>query len=70
MALPETNTLAAFKQITNSYISNLILLFVGIARIVQGIRNKDAPGWSRSFMVGVGVLSIAVSLLGNTSIQK
>jgi uncharacterized membrane protein HdeD (DUF308 family) len=39
------------------------LLFVGIARIVQGVRNKDAPGWSRGFMVGVGVLSIAVSLL-------
>jgi uncharacterized membrane protein HdeD (DUF308 family) len=39
------------------------LLFVGIARIVQGVRNKDAPGWSRSFMVSVGVLSIAVSLL-------
>ena len=39
------------------------LLFVGIARIVQGARNKDAPGWSRGFMVGVGVLSIAVSLL-------
>ncbi|MGC2425969.1 MAG: DUF308 domain-containing protein [Nitrososphaeraceae archaeon] len=39
------------------------LLFVGISRIVQGVRNKDAPGWSRGFMVGVGVLSIAVSLL-------
>jgi uncharacterized membrane protein HdeD (DUF308 family) len=39
------------------------LLFVGIARIVQGVKNKDAPGWSRGFMVGVGVLSIAVSLL-------
>jgi uncharacterized membrane protein HdeD (DUF308 family) len=39
------------------------LLFVGIARVVQGARNKDAPGWSRGFMVGVGVLSIAVSLL-------
>jgi uncharacterized membrane protein HdeD (DUF308 family) len=39
------------------------LLFVGIARIVQGVRNKDTPGWSRGFMVGVGVLSIAVSLL-------
>ena len=39
------------------------LLFVGIARIVQGVRNKDAPGWSRGFIVGVGVLSIAVSLL-------
>ncbi len=39
------------------------LLFVGIARIVQGVRNKDAPRWSRGFIVGVGVLSIAVSLL-------
>jgi uncharacterized membrane protein HdeD (DUF308 family) len=39
------------------------LLFVGIARIVQGVRNKDTPRWSRGFMVGVGVLSIAVSLL-------
>src|SRR5919197_3296051 len=39
------------------------LLFNGIARIVQGIANKNAPRWSRSFLVGVGALSIAVSAL-------
>lgn len=41
----------------------LALLFNGIARIVQGIINKDMSRWSRGFLVGVGALSIAVSAL-------
>src|SRR5690242_3647537 len=41
----------------------LALLFNGIARIVQGIINKNMSGWSRSFLVGVGALSIAISAL-------
>ena len=36
---------------------------LGIARIVHGIINKDMSRWSRSFLVGVGALSIAVSAL-------
>jgi uncharacterized membrane protein HdeD (DUF308 family) len=41
----------------------LALLFNGIARIVQGIINKDMSRWSRGFLVGVGAMSIAVSAL-------
>jgi uncharacterized membrane protein HdeD (DUF308 family) len=41
----------------------LALLFNGIARIVQGLINKDMSRWSRGFLVGVGALSIAVSAL-------
>jgi uncharacterized membrane protein HdeD (DUF308 family) len=45
------------------FLGAFALLFNGIARIVQGIANKNAPRWSRSFLVGVGALSIAVSAL-------
>jgi uncharacterized membrane protein HdeD (DUF308 family) len=41
----------------------LALLFNGIARIVQGIIHKGMSSWSRSFLVGVGILSIAISAL-------
>ena len=37
------------------------LLFNGIARIVQGAINRNISGWYRAFLIGVGVLSIAVS---------
>ena len=39
------------------------LLFIGIARIVHGIFDKQASKWSRAFLIGVGILSIAVSFL-------
>lgn len=39
------------------------LLFNGIARIVQGAGNKNISGWYRGFLIGVGVLSIAISSL-------
>ena len=45
------------------FLGALALLFNGVARIVQGIINKEIPGWSRVFLVGVGVLSIGVSTL-------
>jgi uncharacterized membrane protein HdeD (DUF308 family) len=45
------------------FLGALALLFNGIARIVQGIINKEIPGWSRAFLVGVGVLCIGVSTL-------
>jgi uncharacterized membrane protein HdeD (DUF308 family) len=41
----------------------LALLFNGIARIVQGIIDKDMSRWSRGFLVGVGAMSIALSAL-------
>jgi uncharacterized membrane protein HdeD (DUF308 family) len=37
------------------------LLFNGIARIAQGAVNKNISGWYRGILIGVGVLSIAVS---------
>ncbi|MFZ0265577.1 MAG: DUF308 domain-containing protein [Nitrososphaeraceae archaeon] len=37
------------------------LLFVGIARIIHGLTDKNISKWSRGFLVGVGVLSLAVS---------
>jgi uncharacterized membrane protein HdeD (DUF308 family) len=45
------------------FLGAFALLFNGVARIVQGIINKESPGWSRGFLVGVGVLSIAVAAL-------
>jgi uncharacterized membrane protein HdeD (DUF308 family) len=41
----------------------LALLFNGINKIVQGARVKEIPGWSRSILLGVGVLNIFVSAL-------
>jgi uncharacterized membrane protein HdeD (DUF308 family) len=37
------------------------LLFIGIARIVHGISDKNTSKWSKGFLVGVGILSLAVS---------
>ena len=37
------------------------LLFIGIARIIHGLTHKNISKWSRGFLVGVGVLSLAVS---------
>jgi uncharacterized membrane protein HdeD (DUF308 family) len=39
------------------------LLFLGIARIMQGIANKDVSKWSRAALIGVGILSLAISFL-------
>ena len=48
---------AAFLIFLGAY----ALLFNGIARIVQGAINKNISGWYRGFLIGVGILSIAVS---------
>jgi uncharacterized membrane protein HdeD (DUF308 family) len=40
----------------------IALLFNGIARIIHGVSSK-ASGAYRAFLIGVGVLSIAVSIL-------
>ena len=39
------------------------LLFIGIARIVHGIFNKQTSKWSRIFLVAVGILSIGISFM-------
>ena len=39
------------------------LLFIGIARIIHGISDKQTSKWSRIFLVAVGILSIAVSFM-------
>ena len=39
------------------------LLFIGAARIVHGIFDKQTSKWSRIFLVAVGILSIAISFM-------
>jgi uncharacterized membrane protein HdeD (DUF308 family) len=39
------------------------LLFSGISHIVNGLGNKESPGWARGFSVGAGALAIALSFL-------
>jgi uncharacterized membrane protein HdeD (DUF308 family) len=39
------------------------LLFIGVARIVHGIINKQTSKWSRIFLVAVGIISIAISIM-------
>ncbi|HYJ00834.1 MAG TPA: DUF308 domain-containing protein [Nitrososphaeraceae archaeon] len=39
------------------------LLFIGAARIVHGIFDKQTSKWSRIFLVAVGILSIGISFL-------
>src|ERR687897_75092 len=39
------------------------LLFIGVARIVHGIFNKQTSKWSRIFLVAVGILSIAIAFM-------
>jgi uncharacterized membrane protein HdeD (DUF308 family) len=37
------------------------LLFIGIARIIHGMTDKNISKWSKGSLVGVGILSLAVS---------
>jgi uncharacterized membrane protein HdeD (DUF308 family) len=39
------------------------LLFIGIARIVHGVLDKQTSKWSRVFLVAVGILSIGISFM-------
>ena len=39
------------------------LFFIGLARIIQGIRNKNISRWSRALLIGVGVLSLVLSFI-------
>jgi uncharacterized membrane protein HdeD (DUF308 family) len=56
----------AFPIFTTSVLVTLLalgLLFIGIARIVHGISDKNISKWSKGFLVGVGILSLAVSFI-------
>jgi uncharacterized membrane protein HdeD (DUF308 family) len=41
------------------------LLFAGISHVVNGLGNKESPGWTRGFSIGkkIGALAIALSFL-------
>jgi uncharacterized membrane protein HdeD (DUF308 family) len=39
------------------------LLFIGVARIVHGVFDKQTSKWSRAFLIGVGILSIGISFM-------
>jgi uncharacterized membrane protein HdeD (DUF308 family) len=43
------------------FLGGFALLFNGVARIVQGVGGQNISGWSRAFLIGIGILSIAVS---------
>jgi uncharacterized membrane protein HdeD (DUF308 family) len=54
----------AFPVFTTGALVTLLalgLLFIGIARIIHGISDKNLSKWSRGSLVGVGILSLAVS---------
>ena len=56
----------AFPLFTAGVLVTLLalgLLFTGIARIIHGISDKNTSKWSKGFLVGVGVLSLAVSFM-------
>ena len=39
------------------------LLFIGAARIIHGVSDKQTSKWSRIFLVAVGILSIGISFM-------
>ncbi len=54
----------AFPLFTAGVLVTLLalgLLSIGIARIVHGISDKNISKWSKGSLVGVGILSLAVS---------
>jgi uncharacterized membrane protein HdeD (DUF308 family) len=56
----------AFPLFTTAVLVTLLalgLLFTGIARIIHGISDKYISKWSKGFLVGVGILSLAVSFM-------
>jgi uncharacterized membrane protein HdeD (DUF308 family) len=56
----------AFPLFTTGVLVTLLalgLLFTGIARIIHGVSDKNISKWSKGFLVGVGVLSLAVSFM-------
>jgi uncharacterized membrane protein HdeD (DUF308 family) len=55
MAFPTFSTLFLI------FLGGFALLFNGIARIIQGVGGQGISGWSRAFLIGVGILSIVIS---------
>ena len=54
----------AFPLFTTGVLVSLLalgLLFIGIARIIHGMTDKNISKWSKGSLVGVGILSLAVS---------
>jgi uncharacterized membrane protein HdeD (DUF308 family) len=47
----------------NIYFLGFALLFDGFARIIDGVTSKNNKGWVRGFLIGVGVLNVAISTL-------
>ena len=45
------------------YFLGFALMFDGFARITDGVMNKANRGWVRGFLIGVGVLNVAISVL-------
>jgi uncharacterized membrane protein HdeD (DUF308 family) len=39
----------------------IALLFVGIARIIRGVVDKQSRSWARGFSIGAGIIAIALS---------
>ncbi len=56
----------AFPIFTMGFLVTLLalgLLFIGVARIVHGVLDKQTSKWSRVFLVAVGILSIGISVM-------
>jgi uncharacterized membrane protein HdeD (DUF308 family) len=56
----------AFPLFTTGVLITLLalgLLFTGIARIIHGMSEKNTSKWSKGLLVGVGILSLAVSFM-------
>ena len=56
----------AFPIFTTGLLVTLLalgLLFIGVARILHGILDKQTSKWSRIFLVAVGILSIGISFM-------
>jgi uncharacterized membrane protein HdeD (DUF308 family) len=59
-------TVLAFPLFTTGFLAIVLafgLLFSGIARIVQGASSKNGSKGSRTLMIGVGVLAVAISFM-------
>src|SRR5205823_9674881 len=54
----------AFPIFTTGVLVTLLalgLFFIGIARIIHGFSDKNSSKWLKGFLVGLGILSLAVS---------
>ena len=56
----------AFPIFTIGFLVTILaigLLFIGAARIIHGVLDKQTSKWSRIFLVAVGILSIGISFM-------